>query len=139
MPPPPRFGAGAAPRGMAALTTATLATVVGLGHASPPPPPPTSIPPHLAGLSVEWSLVERYMGPNARPVFVNLLRNLGTGVLRVGGGPQDILPFARTTVNDHRVITPADLAAIRATLDAANAGDPPDATPSWGTLIGAGM
>ena len=64
------------------------------------------------------------MGASARPAFANLLRNLGTGELRIGGGSQDLMPFDAAAANTNRVITPEDLLAIRATLDAANADDP---------------
>ncbi|HEX8159194.1 MAG TPA: hypothetical protein VF526_17550, partial [Solirubrobacteraceae bacterium] len=43
---------------------------------------------HFVGFSIEWSLIERYMGPAARPAFANLLANLGAGVLRIGGSSQ---------------------------------------------------
>src|SRR5215213_810278 len=75
------------------------------------------IPTHFVGFSIEWTLIERYMGPNAREGFANLLDNLGTGVLRIGGGSQDNVPFDATAANSNRVITPSDLAAIRSTLD----------------------
>src|SRR3954447_18698460 len=133
MPSAPRLGAGAARRAMVALATAAAAAGAGLGHASVPAAPHSAtaastsnrpaIPAHFAGLSVEWSLVERYMGPRARPAFVNLLRNLGTGVLRVGGSSTDVLPFEPAAADSNRVVTRADLAAIRATLDGAGAGD----------------
>ena len=61
------------------------------------------------------------MAPKARPAFANLLRNLGAGVLRVGGSSQDALPFALPRARATACITRADLAAIRATLDAAAA------------------
>ena len=80
------------------------------------------IPTHFVGFSIEWTLIERYMGPHARAGFANLLDNLETGVLRIGGGSQDNVPFDATAPNSNRVITPEDLAAIRATLDRTNAG-----------------
>ncbi len=94
------------------------------------------IPPQFVGLSVEWSLIERYMNPAARPVFANLLANLDTGVLRIGGSSQDLMPYDPAAPNTLRVITADDLAAIRATL-AATAAIDPDArgvgrgTPGW--------
>jgi hypothetical protein len=94
------------------------------------------IPSHFVGFSIEWSLVERYMGDAARPAFANLLRNLGTGELRMGGGSQDLMPFDPAAPNTVRVITPEDLRAVRATLEAANAGDGGRAVPSWGTILG---
>lgn len=95
------------------------------------------VPAHFVGLSIEWSLVERYMAPSARPAFVNLLRNLGTGVLRIGGSSQDVMPFDATAPNTNRVITPEDLSYIRATLDSV---DPSDATtPPWGVVLGTAM
>jgi hypothetical protein len=88
------------------------------------------IPTDFAGLSLEWSLVERYMGPNARPVFAQLLRNLGSGALRVGGSSQDQLRFDPEAANTNRVITREDLADIRATLDA---------SPGWRVILGTAM
>lgn len=96
------------------------------------------IPGHFVGLSIEWSLVERYMNPSARPAFVNLLRNLQTGVLRIGGSSQDQMPFDATAPNTNRVITPEDLAYIRATLD--EAGDADErGKPRWGAVLGTAM
>jgi hypothetical protein len=97
------------------------------------------VPAHFVGLSVEWSLVERYMGRAARPAFVRLLRNLGSGVLRIGGSSQDVMPFDATAPNTNRIITPDDLRDIRATLDAANAGRPQGHTPAWGVVLGTAM
>jgi hypothetical protein len=97
------------------------------------------VPAHFVGFSIEWSLVERYMGPSARPAFANLLRNLGSGLLRIGGSSQDLMPFDAAAENTNRVITPADLLSIRATLDAANAGDRGRGVPSWGALLGTAM
>jgi hypothetical protein len=85
---------------------------------------------HFVGFSIEWSLIERYMGPGARPAFANLLRNLGSGELRIGGGSQDLMPFDPGPANTTRVITPEDLLAIRATLDAVNADDRSRSVPS---------
>ena len=135
--------AGRVRRVMAALTTAGVVGAVVLGHAhasaTSQPPAPTArsvdIPAHFVGLSLEWTLVERYMGPNARPAFTNLLRNLGTGVLRVGGSSQDLLAFEPGATNTNRVITREDLASIRATLDAANG----DGAPSWSAILGTAM
>jgi len=97
------------------------------------------VPANYVGLSVEWSLIERYMGPNARPAFVNLLHNLGTGVLRVGGSSQDVMPFVATAPNTNQVITPEDLGYIRATLDATNSGNAHARTPAWGVVLGTAM
>ena len=94
---------------------------------------------HFVGLSIEWSLVERYMGPAARPAFVNLLRNLGTGELRLGGSSQDLMPFDPAAPNTNRNITPEDIRAIRATLDAVNSGDGGRAVPSWATILGTAL
>ncbi|MFJ7949749.1 hypothetical protein ACIQ6K_40175 [Streptomyces sp. NPDC096354] len=96
------------------------------------------IPGHFVGLSIEWSLVERYMNPSARPAFVNLLRNLQTGVLRIGGSSQDQMPFDATAPNTNRVITPEDLAYIRATLDEAGDADG-RGRPRWGAVLGTAM
>jgi hypothetical protein len=86
------------------------------------------------------------MGPNARRGFANLLGNLDTGVLRIGGSSQDLVPFNATAPNTLEVIAPDDLASIRATLDMTNAGDPHgdrrnsrgDA-PRWGKILGTAM
>jgi hypothetical protein len=100
-----------------------------------------NIPARFVGLSIEWSLVERYMGADARPAFANLLRNLGTGMLRIGGSSQDAMPFNASAPNTDEVITPEDLEDIRATLDAA--GDSTDgaapAQPAWGVVLGTAM
>ncbi|MFE5051441.1 hypothetical protein ACFRAI_34635 [Streptomyces sp. NPDC056637] len=98
------------------------------------------IPDHFVGLSIEWSLVERYMNPSARPAFVNLLRNLHTGILRIGGSSQDQMPFDATAVNTNRVITPEDLAYVRSTLDAAGkVAHDSHGKPRWGTVLGTAM
>jgi hypothetical protein len=97
------------------------------------------IPTHFVGFSVEWSLVERYMGQGARPAFANLLRNLRTGVLRIGGITQDVMRFDAAGANSIEAITPEDLAFIRTTLDATNADDGGDRAPSWGVILGTGM
>jgi hypothetical protein len=94
------------------------------------------IPSHFVGFSIEWSLIERYMSAAARPAFANLLRNLGTGELRIGGSSQDLMAFDPAAPNTLQVITPEDLQAVRTTLDAANAGDGKRAVPSWGTILG---
>jgi hypothetical protein len=92
--------------------------------------PAGGVPPRFVGLSIEWTLVDRYMGPRARPAFVRLLNNLGTGVLRIGGGSQELSRFAAHAADSERVVTRADLAAIRATLDAA---------PGWRVVLGSGL
>ena len=97
------------------------------------------IPQHFVGFSIEWSLIERYMGEPARPAFAKLLRNLDTGELRIGGSSQDLMPFDPAAANTNRVITPEDVQAVRATLDAANAGDHRRRVPSWGTILGAAL
>ena len=94
------------------------------------------IPTHFVGLSIEWTLIERYMGPNARPGFANLLANLDTGVLRIGGGSQDNVRFDAAAPNTNAVITPQDVAAVRSTLDMANTGS--DDEPGWATILGTG-
>ena len=133
-------------RGRAAVALAALvlialpAPAAGAADASlqleAQPPRGGVIPPHFVGFSIEWSLVERYMGESARPAFANLLRNLGTGELRIGGASQDLMPFDAAAPNTLRVITPEDLRAVRQTLDAANARDGKGAVPSWGTILG---
>jgi hypothetical protein len=98
-----------------------------------------AVPAHFVGFSIEWSLVERYMGSSARPAFANLLRNLGSGLLRIGGSSQDLMPFDAAAENTNRVITPEDLRSIRATLDAANAGEHRGGVPRWGAMLGTAM
>ncbi|HET6165501.1 MAG TPA: hypothetical protein VFE07_01625 [Marmoricola sp.] len=90
---------------------------------------------HFVGLSIEWSLIERYMGPAARPAFTNLLRNLDGGILRIGGSSQDQTPFSATAPNANDVITPEDVADVRATLDGTRT---PGAT-GWATVLGTAM
>jgi hypothetical protein len=99
------------------------------------------IPSQFVGFSIEWSLIERYMNPAARPAFANLLGNLGTGVLRIGGSSQDLMPFDPTAPNTLRVITPEDLASIRATLDSVNArtSRKGEAVAPWGTILGTAL
>jgi hypothetical protein len=96
------------------------------------------VPENFVGLSIEWSLVERYMGENARPPFGNLLANLGTGVLRIGGSSQDVMRFDPDAANTNEVITPDDLVDIRATLDAVNEGGQRK-RPAWGVVLGTAM
>src|SRR5690242_6276 len=50
------------------------------------------IPDHFVGVSIEWSLIDRYMGAASRPGFANLLANLRSGLLRIGGSSQDQIP-----------------------------------------------
>src|SRR3954447_12450761 len=64
------------------------------------------VPDHFVGVSIEWTLIDRYMGPNARPGFVNVLRNLGSGVLRIGGSSQDQVPFNATAPDSEQFVTP---------------------------------
>ncbi len=95
------------------------------------------VPGHFVGVSIEWTLIDRYMGATARPGFTNLLANLGSGVLRIGGSSQDQVPFDATVPDSDRYITPQDLASIRATLDGVDSGTP--GTPGWVTVLGAAM
>jgi hypothetical protein len=140
---------------MTARVSRLLAVAALAALALPAPPAPAAspqldaarrpgggaVPANFVGLSIEWSLVERYMGPGARPAFANLLRNLGSGELRIGGSSQDLMPFDPAAPNTNQIITPEDLQAIRATLDAANAGDAEHDRPlaSWGTILGTAM
>lgn len=110
-------------------------TPTGSVVAPPAQQPGGRIDPHFVGLSIEWSLVERYMGPAARPAFTNLLRNLDGGILRIGGSSQDQTPFSASAPNADNVITPEDLADIRTTLDGTEA---PGAT-GWATVLGTAM
>src|SRR3954469_12200911 len=126
-----RTGAASLLRARPAGLAAALVLIAAPAAADPQPPEarPTGggIPAGFVGLSIEWSLVDRYMGPRERPVFANLLRNLGSGVLRVGGGSQEESPFAARAADSERVVTAADLAAIRTTLDA---------VPGWRAVLG---
>ncbi|MGH3388251.1 MAG: hypothetical protein ACRDOO_05170 [Actinomadura sp.] len=97
------------------------------------------IPDHFVGFSIEWSLIEQYMGPNAQPAFANLLANLDTGVLRIGGSSQDQTPFDAAAPNTNRVITPEDLATIRSTLDTVNRRSGSHGTPKWGVVLGTAL
>jgi hypothetical protein len=65
---------------------------------------------------------------------VHLLRNLGGGILRVGGGSADVSAFRMGAADSERTVTRGDLGAIRATLDALDRG-----APRWGGVLGAGM
>jgi hypothetical protein len=129
------------PQRRGAVLRAALALIALLALVAPAPSRADGgrIPNHFVGFSIEWSLVERYMGPAARPAFANLLRNLGTGELRIGGSSQDLMPFDPSAPNSERVITPEDLGAVRATLDAANAADGGKPVPSWGTILGTAL
>lgn len=98
-----------------------------------------AIPDRFVGLSLEWSLIERYMNPNARPAFTNLLRNLGDGMIRVGGGSQDDMPYRADEPNTNTIITNEDLGYIRATMDAINAGASTKPKPPWGVVLGTAM
>jgi hypothetical protein len=132
----------------AVLLAAVLSVFTGAGAAAAPPPDASvkldhradaagaPIPQHFVGVSIEWSLIERYMNPAARPAFANLLRNLGTGVLRIGGSSQDLVPFDADAENSPSVITPADLEAIRDTLAAVNA---PGEPARWGVILGTAL
>ena len=136
--------------GAIAATAIGLSLLPGSALADKPDPPPADatvafdqghkggdVPDHFVGFSIEWTLIERYMNPNAREGFANLMRNLGTGVLRIGGGSQDNVPFNAAVPNANNVITPEDVASVRATLDLVNA-DSGD-KPAWGTILGTGM
>ena len=96
--------------------------------------PGGDIPARFIGISVEWTLTDRYMGPGSRPAFANLLRNLGSGVLRVGGSSQDQVPFDAAAPDSDRYVTPDDLERVRATLDLLDAEG-----PAWVTVLGTAM
>jgi len=85
---------------------------------------------HFVGVSIEWTLTDRYMGPNSRPAFANLLRNLGSGVLRIGGSSQDQVRFDAAAADTDDRVTPHDLARVRETLNLA---------PEWVTVLGTAM
>src|SRR4051794_39738074 len=95
------------------------------------------VPGHFVGVSIEWTLIDRYMGPSARPGFAKLLRNLGSGVLRIGGSSQDQVPFSATVPDTDRFVTPQDLASIRATLDLVDSAG--SQTPDWVTVLGTAL
>ena len=130
------------------LTVAALTAFTGAGAAAATPPDGSvkldhradaagaAVPPYFVGISVEWSLIEKYMNPSARPAFANLLRNLGTGVLRIGGSSQDLVPFNADAQNSSSVITPEDLESIRDTLAAVNT---PGQAPRWGAILGTAL
>jgi hypothetical protein len=92
---------------------------------------------HFVGVSIEWTLIDRYMVPNARPGIANLMQNLGSGVLRIGGSSQDQVPFDATAPDSDRVVTPQDLASVRATLDRVDSSAP--GTPDWVTVLGTAL
>lgn len=98
-----------------------------------------AIPDRFVGISFEWSLAERYMNPNARTAFANLLRNLDDGMIRIGGGSQDDMPYSADEPNTNRIITDEDLGYVRATMDAINAGASTKSTPPWGIVLGTAM
>src|SRR5438128_523382 len=79
-----------------------------------------AIPERFMGISIEWTLIERYMNPNAQPAFVNLLRNWDSGFIRVGGGSQDSTPYSADAPNTDSIVTNADFALLRTTIDALN-------------------
>jgi len=97
------------------------------------------IPERFMGISIEWTLIERYMNPNAQPAFVNLLRNFNSGFIRVGGGSQDSTPYSADAPNTDSIVTNADFALLRTTLDILNSGAQFDAAPPWGVVLGAAM
>ena len=101
--------------------------------------PGGSIPDRFMGVSLEWTLIERYMNPNAQSAFINLLRNWGTGYIRVGGGSQDTTPYSADAPNTDSIITNADFALIRSTMDLLNAGTPSISVPPWGVVLGSAM
>jgi hypothetical protein len=91
------------------------------------------------GISIEWTLIERYMNPNAQTAFVNLLRNWDSGFLRVGGGSQDSTPYSADAPNTDSIVTNADFAYLRNTIDILNTRPAFDAAPPWGVVLGAAM
>ncbi len=145
------LGPGSTRRAAAVAAAVLLACPAARADGPAPPAPPDAtvaldrrgggggVAPRFVGLSIEWSLVERYMGDAARPVFANLLRNLGAGELRIGGSSQDQMPFDATAANSNQVITPQDVLDVRRTLDDANApsGDGgARAAARWITVLG---
>ena len=134
----PRRRAVVAALALFALPLTVLAPSPPVADATPAadvlPAAPRGVARDFVGLSIEWSLIERYMGPTARPAFVQLLRNLGSGVLRIGGSSQDLMPFDPAAPNTDEVITPEDLLNIRATLDEASHGH-----DAWRVVLGTAM
>ena len=129
-----------------------LIAICSAGTAVADAPPPTAsvvldpthqaggaIPERFMGISIEWTLIERYMNPNAQPAFVNLLRNWDSGFVRVGGGSQDSTPYSADAPNTDSIVTNADFAFLRTTIDALNTRPPFDAAPPWGVVLGAAM
>ena len=93
---------------------------------------------HFVGVSVEWTLTDRYMGSNSRLGFANLLRNLGSGVLRIGGSSQDQVPFDASEADSDRFVTPHDLARVRETLNLVNS-TRSESGEDWVTVLGTAM
>jgi hypothetical protein len=127
------LAAGAVPGVAGAEPPAVAANV----RIDPQPADGGGIPAHFVGVSIEWSLIDRYMGPGSRAGFARLLGNLGSGLLRIGGSSQDQIPFDATAQDTERVITPNDLASIRSTLDMVDSAATP--TPAWVTVLGTSM
>jgi len=98
-----------------------------------------TIPQRFMGISIEWTLIERYMNPNAQTAFVNLLRNWDSGFVRVGGGSQDSTPYSADAPNTDSIVTNADFAYLRNTIDILNTRPAFDAAPPWGVVLGAAM
>jgi hypothetical protein len=96
------------------------------------------IPERFLGISIEWTLIERYMNPKARPAFTNLLHNLGSGFIRVGGGSQESTPYNADAPNTDGVVTNEDFAYLRATLEALDAGASLK-SPPWGVVLGSAL
>ena len=101
--------------------------------------PGGTIPQRFMGISIEWTLIERYMNPNAQTAFVNLLRNWDSGFVRVGGGSQDSTPYSADAPNTDSIVTNADFAYLRNTIDILNTRPAFDAAPPWGVVLGAAM
>ena len=97
------------------------------------------IPQRFMGISIEWTLIERYMNPNAQPAFVNLLRNWDSGFVRVGGGSQDTTPYSPDAPNTDSIITNADFALLRTTMEALDTKPLSDSAPPWGVVLGSAM
>jgi hypothetical protein len=139
MAPVAAFGASAHDDQSAALAPARFDASVRLG---PPSVSGHDIAPHFVGVSIEWTLTDRYMGSNSRLGFANLLRNLGSGVLRIGGSSQDQVAFDASAADSDRFVTPHDLARIRETLNLVNSTGSESGearTPDWVTVLGTAM
>jgi len=59
--------------------------------------------------------------------------------VRVGGGSQDSTPYSADAPNTDSIVTNADFAYLRNTIDILNTRPAFDAAPPWGVVLGAAM